>query len=203
MRSQMEVQMGMWAIFAAPLLMSNDLRHLSSWARDTLSNKLVIGINQDPLGTASLYLERQSKARDCVLQWGHCSFGEQLWKGQRTVTSIIIINAWLGRGGWGWWHCRHTRKPNPLWGQLHYAAIMVSQAEEWSKSDCYTEPIWQGLGWEGLCDMVRHRLATTCSGRGILHSSSCNLGHVGERSNSQDLLMIASQALPNVHSTSR
>ncbi len=47
---QSRVQMGMWAIFAAPLLMSNDLRHLSKEARGVLLNQGAIEINQDPLG---------------------------------------------------------------------------------------------------------------------------------------------------------
>lgn len=42
--------MAMWAIMAAPLFMSNDLRHISPEARGLLQNKEVITINQDPLG---------------------------------------------------------------------------------------------------------------------------------------------------------
>lgn len=43
-------QMAMWAIMAAPLFMSNDLRHISPEAKWLLQNKEVIAINQDPLG---------------------------------------------------------------------------------------------------------------------------------------------------------
>eukprot|EP00192_Tetraselmis_astigmatica_P006320 CAMPEP_0117659076 /NCGR_PEP_ID=MMETSP0804-20121206/6232_1 /TAXON_ID=1074897 /ORGANISM="Tetraselmis astigmatica, Strain CCMP880" /LENGTH=446 /DNA_ID=CAMNT_0005465695 /DNA_START=119 /DNA_END=1458 /DNA_ORIENTATION=+ len=43
-------QMAMWSIFAAPLLMSNDLRDISADARHVLLNKEVIDINQDPAG---------------------------------------------------------------------------------------------------------------------------------------------------------
>uniref|UniRef100_A0A6G1RCX1 Galactosidase alpha n=1 Tax=Hypotaenidia okinawae TaxID=2861861 RepID=A0A6G1RCX1_9GRUI len=42
--------MAMWAIMAAPLFMSNDLRHISPEAKRLLQNKEVIAINQDPLG---------------------------------------------------------------------------------------------------------------------------------------------------------
>ena len=42
--------MGMWAIFAAPLLMSNDLRKLPRQAKDILLNEKLISINQDVLG---------------------------------------------------------------------------------------------------------------------------------------------------------
>jgi hypothetical protein len=36
-----EVQMAMWAIFAAPLIMGNDLRVVNQWQRDILLNKEV------------------------------------------------------------------------------------------------------------------------------------------------------------------
>lgn len=47
---QQVTQMALWAIMAAPLLMSNDLRQISSQAKALLQNKDVIAINQDPLG---------------------------------------------------------------------------------------------------------------------------------------------------------
>lgn len=49
-QNENEVQMGMWAIFAAPLLMSNDLRRLPRQAKDILLNEKLISISQDPLG---------------------------------------------------------------------------------------------------------------------------------------------------------
>ncbi len=42
--------MGMWAIIAAPLMISADLRTLRNTSRDLLLNRHVIRINQDPLG---------------------------------------------------------------------------------------------------------------------------------------------------------
>lgn len=47
---QSRTQMALWAIMAAPLYMSNDLRSISAEARAILQNKLAIAINQDPLG---------------------------------------------------------------------------------------------------------------------------------------------------------
>ena len=47
---QSKSQMAIWAIMAAPLFMSNDLRTISSGARSILQNKMAISINQDPLG---------------------------------------------------------------------------------------------------------------------------------------------------------
>ena len=42
--------MGAWAIFAAPLIMGNDVRNLTASQRSILLNKDVIAISQDPLG---------------------------------------------------------------------------------------------------------------------------------------------------------
>lgn len=47
---QSRSQMALWAIMAAPLFMSNDLRTLNSGARAILQNKAAISINQDILG---------------------------------------------------------------------------------------------------------------------------------------------------------
>ena len=47
---QSKSQMAIWAIFAAPLLMSNDLRSISAEHKAILLNREVIAVNQDPLG---------------------------------------------------------------------------------------------------------------------------------------------------------
>ncbi|XP_030065529.1 alpha-galactosidase A [Microcaecilia unicolor] len=55
---QQVTQMALWAIMAAPLLMSNDLRTIDPNSKALLQNKEVIAINQDPLGKQG-YLERK------------------------------------------------------------------------------------------------------------------------------------------------
>ena len=47
---QARVQMAIWSILAAPLIMSNDLRDIRPEFLDILSNPMAIRINQDPLG---------------------------------------------------------------------------------------------------------------------------------------------------------
>lgn len=47
---QQRVQMGMWAIMAAPLIMSVDLRKVKPFAKELLTNRRVIAVNQDPMG---------------------------------------------------------------------------------------------------------------------------------------------------------
>lgn len=56
---QQVTQMALWAIMAAPLLMSNDLRHISPQAKALLQNKDVIAINQDPLGKQGYRLRKE------------------------------------------------------------------------------------------------------------------------------------------------
>lgn len=51
---QQESQMALWAIMAAPLLMSNDLRDICPRSKALLQNKHIIAISQDPLGKQGL-----------------------------------------------------------------------------------------------------------------------------------------------------
>lgn len=48
--SQQQSQFCLWAIFAAPLLISADLRTIPSESRAILLNNEIIAVNQDPLG---------------------------------------------------------------------------------------------------------------------------------------------------------
>ena len=56
--AQAGLQMGAWAMFAAPLIMGNDVRNLTGTARSILLNKDVIAINQDPLGGGFSHLQQ-------------------------------------------------------------------------------------------------------------------------------------------------
>jgi len=47
---QSRAQFSMWAILAAPLLISQNIRNLSAYSLQTYSNTEVIEVNQDPLG---------------------------------------------------------------------------------------------------------------------------------------------------------
>lgn len=59
--------MALWAIMAAPLLMSNDLRAICPRSKELLQNRYIIDINQDPMGkqgyrtaAVSIFLYRMS-----------------------------------------------------------------------------------------------------------------------------------------------
>jgi alpha-N-acetylgalactosaminidase len=55
-----KAQMALWSIWAAPLLMSNDLRTISSEYRAILQNREVIAVDQDPLGIQAKLLFHQN-----------------------------------------------------------------------------------------------------------------------------------------------
>ncbi|XP_074056398.1 alpha-galactosidase A [Macrotis lagotis] len=56
---QQITQMALWAIMAAPLFMSNDLRHINPQSKSLLQNKDVIAVNQDPLGKQGYRLRKE------------------------------------------------------------------------------------------------------------------------------------------------
>jgi len=47
---QSKVQMAIWAILAAPLLMSTELRDVKPEFKAILQNKAILAVNQDELG---------------------------------------------------------------------------------------------------------------------------------------------------------
>ncbi len=55
----------MWAIFAAPLLMSVDLRTIKPEYKAILQNRKIIAVNQDRLGIQG---RRIYKVRICAMQ---------------------------------------------------------------------------------------------------------------------------------------
>lgn len=56
--AQQRAQMALWAIWAAPLYMSNDLRDLHPEAAKILKNKHLIAVNQDKLGVFGLMVKQ-------------------------------------------------------------------------------------------------------------------------------------------------
>lgn len=53
---QKQVQMAMWSMWSAPLIMSNDLRNIKDEDKALLLNKRLISVNQDPLGVMATKL---------------------------------------------------------------------------------------------------------------------------------------------------
>ncbi|XP_041360076.1 alpha-N-acetylgalactosaminidase-like [Gigantopelta aegis] len=59
---QEQVHMALWAIMAAPLIMSNDLRHMRDESKAILQNKMAIAVNQDPLGRQGQRIYKNKKS---------------------------------------------------------------------------------------------------------------------------------------------
>uniref|UniRef100_A0A131YVT3 Alpha-galactosidase n=1 Tax=Rhipicephalus appendiculatus TaxID=34631 RepID=A0A131YVT3_RHIAP len=62
---QSRAQMAIWAIIAAPLLMSNDLRRMRPEFKQILQNRAIIAVNQDPLGI----MGRKIRVEDGIETW--------------------------------------------------------------------------------------------------------------------------------------
>lgn len=58
---QSKHQMSIWAILAAPLLLSTDLKNIRPEFREILINRQVIAVNQDPLGIQGLRIRNERK----------------------------------------------------------------------------------------------------------------------------------------------
>lgn len=56
---QSKMQMALWAILAAPLLMSTDLRNIRPEFAEILLNKRIIAVNQDALGIQGLLVHQE------------------------------------------------------------------------------------------------------------------------------------------------
>ena len=70
---QSKTQMAMWAIFAAPLLMSVDLRTIKPDYRAILQNKKIISVNQDRLGIQGRRIYKVSPSvSQSVRRKGYC-----------------------------------------------------------------------------------------------------------------------------------
>ncbi len=70
----------LWSILAAPLIAGNDLQNMRPEIHDILTNKEVIAVNQDPLGSAG---RRVSKDGDAEV------WAKQMQDGSRTV---VLLN---------------------------------------------------------------------------------------------------------------
>jgi alpha-N-acetylgalactosaminidase len=82
--SEQQSQFSLWAIFAAPLLFSNDLRTLSDESRSILLNTEIIAVNQDVLGRQGWCAEHDPSAYSRV--WIR-ELQPSWWGGTTTTTT--------------------------------------------------------------------------------------------------------------------
>lgn len=84
--------MAYWAVMAAPLIMSNDLRHIAQESRDLLLNKYIIAINQDPLGLMGKRIHKLAKNLDIWARW----VTPELADGKRSLAVLVYNTKNLG-----------------------------------------------------------------------------------------------------------
>ena len=84
--NQERVQMGMWCMFAAPLLLSNDLRNIRNNSKALILNKRLLAINQDALGIQAKFAFKQGNLQ----VWTRPILPEG-------TTAVAVVN--IGEGG--------------------------------------------------------------------------------------------------------
>lgn len=77
---QSRSQMALWTVLAAPLFISTDLRTISEASRKILQNKLMIKINQDPLGIQGSRILQVGNADDLGHVIGLSILCKLLWE---------------------------------------------------------------------------------------------------------------------------
>lgn len=92
---QAKAQMALWAMFAAPLIMSVDLRTIRPEFKDILQHSGIIKISQDPLGISGRRVAREEHI-DFFLRPVLPSLGNQ------TSYVVALLNRW-GDGGVPLW----------------------------------------------------------------------------------------------------
>lgn len=63
---QSKMQMAIWSILAAPLLMSTDLNHIRPEFKAILLNRRVIKVNQDQLGVQGIRVQYKNNIEVCI-----------------------------------------------------------------------------------------------------------------------------------------
>jgi len=90
-QAESESQMALWAVMASPLIMSNDLRNIPSWARDILINKEAIAVNQDSLGRQGSRVSGQAGGPQVWLrQLADSSYAAVLWNDGPSANKIAL-----------------------------------------------------------------------------------------------------------------
>ncbi|XOV91564.1 MAG: glycoside hydrolase family 27 protein [Bacteroidota bacterium] len=67
-------QMSMWSMLASPLMIGGDVREMSEATKNTLLNKDILAINQDPMGEPGFRVYSQ----DCLEAWKRPLSGEKV-----------------------------------------------------------------------------------------------------------------------------
>ncbi|XP_072040656.1 alpha-N-acetylgalactosaminidase-like isoform X15 [Amphiura filiformis] len=123
---QAKAQMAMWAILAAPLLMSNDLRTITPEYRDILLNKDVIAISQDNAGIMG---KRVLQDGDVDIWTRHLEYWEEwgvvFFNNGTTATTVTIKLKDIGFSYILGYDCRD------ILNNVEFGHIEIEQLRDW------------------------------------------------------------------------
>jgi alpha-galactosidase len=108
-----QTQFSLWAIMAAPLLASNDLRMMSQSTLDLLTNPEIIAVDQDPLGHQGIRVQHN---------------GELEWISKELSGTNVRAVALLNRGN-------EPASMKVSWGELGLPAGNARVRDLWARRD--------------------------------------------------------------------
>ncbi|KAF4709599.1 hypothetical protein FOZ62_002526, partial [Perkinsus olseni] len=92
--SEQQSQFSLWAILAAPLYMTADLRAMPPWAREIVQNEELIAVNQDPLGKQGYVAWSENGLRIWIKELtGTCTSGDTWAVLLQNTNSIFLPRA--------------------------------------------------------------------------------------------------------------
>ena len=97
--SEQRAQFAFWAIFAAPLYISADLRTISADSLNILKNEEVIAINQDPLGQQGYVLSEEGPYRVWIRNLVNGRIAV-LFENKATIFEKIKFHFFVSQLGW-------------------------------------------------------------------------------------------------------
>jgi len=134
----------MWCMMAAPLILGNDLRHMSPATKETLTNREVLALDQDPLGVqgfryaahdsletwlkplaggrwAVAFLNRSRQPRPVRFDWQATPITDELTKAELNArrTTYRLRNPWVQKDA------GTTKKPFVTTVPAHDVVVLV------------------------------------------------------------------------------
>ncbi len=97
--TEMRTHFAMWAVMASPLIAGNDVRSMDAATRAILTNRALIGINQDPLGRQGVQVANDGTRRVLAKPLTGGDVAVALYNQGGSATTITTSAAAVGKGG--------------------------------------------------------------------------------------------------------
>lgn len=97
--SENQAHVGMWAMLAAPLMVGTDLQKIDPAVLDILTNEIIVGIDQDPLGKQARRLSNQDGAQVWARQLSDGRFAVALYNTSSAPKAIATTVQSIGGSG--------------------------------------------------------------------------------------------------------